>query len=84
MKVLSLLTYQSFFLIKLLFGVSFLVLVLLDAYFLDEVPPIILYGFCVITGILIGYSIAYYSIRYLYKHPYKRTLDNNDKTDITK
>jgi len=72
MKIKSFLAYKSFFLIKVIFGLSFLIIVILNYYILDELHCYLLNAFCLITGIFIGYCIAFYAIKFLQKHPYKK------------
>ena len=67
MNLKKILAYNSFYIIKIIFGVSFIGIVILNYYVLDEIPVLILYIFCFISGIYLGYSIAYMSIKFL-KH----------------
>lgn len=64
-KLLNYLAYKSFLIIKIIFSFSFLILIILHYFVLDKIPYSVLYLFFLITGIFIGYCIAYFSIKYL-------------------
>jgi hypothetical protein len=53
--------------INWLFGISFLILVGFQLSY-ETVPIVMLYYFFLVTGIFIGYRIAYEAIKYLNKH----------------
>ncbi len=64
-NALNYLAYNSYLVIKIIFSLSFLTLIILHYFVLDSLPSWILYSFSLISGIFIGYSIAYYSIKHL-------------------
>jgi len=65
MKLLNYLTYKSFFIIKIIFSLSLLTLIILNYFVLDKLTYSVLYLFFLITGVFIGYSIAFFSIKLL-------------------
>ncbi|MEQ8239284.1 MAG: hypothetical protein RIA69_08720 [Cyclobacteriaceae bacterium] len=65
-EVIRTLCSNSFKIINLLFGISFLILVGFQLVY-ETVPTAMLYYFFAVTGIFIGYRIAYEAIKYLNK-----------------
>lgn len=73
-KILIYLAYNSYFIIRILFGLVFLTAVILGYFVYDYLPNWFLITFFFVSGIFIGYTIAYYSIKYLH---YKNSIDSN-------
>lgn len=67
MKLKYYLAYYSFLIVKVIFGLSFISIVILHYYIFDKTPTVILCLFFLVLGIFVGYSGAYYSIKYLKK-----------------
>jgi hypothetical protein len=64
-NVLHYLAYHSFLIINIMFSLSFMTLIILHYFVYDKLPYFVLYLFFMITGVFIGYRIAYYSIKHL-------------------
>jgi hypothetical protein len=77
MKIVEIISYHSYPIIRILFLISFLGLVLSNYVIFDEIPPILLYLFCLITGIFIGYTAAFHAIKYLREKEFKDNLPLN-------
>lgn len=71
------LALHSYTIVRILFGFSFMAVVLLQSFIYDNVPKLIFYFFFLITGIFIGYTIAYFAIKYLNKEDFKNKLPMN-------
>jgi len=64
-KVLNYLAYHSFFIVNIMFGFSFITMIILHYFVFDKIPDFVLNVFFMITGFFIGYRFAYYSIKQL-------------------
>ncbi len=64
-KVLDYLARKSYLIIKIAFSISFLLLSIYYSFVSDIIPVWWLFVFFLLSGIFVGYSIAYYSIKYL-------------------
>lgn len=64
-KVINYLTFNSFVIVKALWGASFLMLVILNYFVFDEAPNWVFWVFILSSGILLGYCAAYYSIKHI-------------------
>jgi len=66
-KIINLLAYRSFIIMKVILSISFMLLII-DHYFISESNiSFMLIPFIFISGMFIGYVFAYYSIKYLRK-----------------
>jgi drug/metabolite transporter (DMT)-like permease len=64
-KAIDFLTLNSFIIVKVLWGASFLMLIFLNYYLLEKAPNWAFYVFILISGIFLGYCSAYYSIKHM-------------------
>jgi drug/metabolite transporter (DMT)-like permease len=64
-KTLDYLAYKSYLVIKITFSISLLILVIYYYFVSENIPIWWLFVFFLLSGIFVGYSIAYYSIKHL-------------------
>ena len=64
-KVLDYLAYKSYLIIKIAFSISLLLLIIYYSFVSGSIPDLWLFAFFLLSGIFVGYSIAYYSIKQL-------------------
>jgi ABC-type transport system involved in multi-copper enzyme maturation permease subunit len=83
MKLFSALANKSFLIVKVVFGLAFLAVAILHSYVYENLPASILYGFCLITGVFVGYCIAYFAIKQLHKHPVSAPMNKYQGTGST-
>lgn len=50
-------------LIKIVFSISFLILVILHYFICEEIPLILLFVFGIIGGMFLGFNLLYFSIK---------------------
>lgn len=66
-KLLFLIAYKLYTILTIFFSLCFLILVLLHFWIYNtNTPTYILYVFCFVSGIYVGFIGAHYSHRYLY------------------
>ena len=68
---------KSFVIVKTIFLIGLIVTFYLRFYVFEELPTPVVITFFLNTGILLGYSIAYYSIKFINVDNWKKHLPLN-------
>lgn len=75
-KFLNKLALKSYAIVSIVFIVNFTTVFFLR-FFIDQIPLVVTAIFFLITGIYVGYVIAFYSIKYLREDDIKKKLPLN-------
>lgn len=68
MKIKLFIASRSFLIVKVIFSITFIVISVLDLYSKEAITGVMAYMFFLNIGIFVGYSISFYSIKFLTKH----------------
>ncbi len=64
-RIIHYLAYNSFAIVKALWSLSFLGLIILNYFVFEKAPSWVLWVFLFLSGLFLGYLMAYRSIKYL-------------------
>ena len=64
-KIKWFLARKAYLIVYYTFGIVFVVVVILNYFIYEQLPLAFKYILCFITGIFIGFNIAYYAIKYI-------------------
>ena len=77
MITLKLVALKSYAIVKWIFILNLVGCFLLKSFLFDRLPMLVICMFFLSTGIYAGYSVAYYSIKYLNREDVKDRLPLN-------